>query len=38
VERQTGLAIAGAERSDLIRAAAWALLEQSRARPIPAIH
>jgi hypothetical protein len=37
VERQTGLVPAGPERTDLVRAAAWALLDQARPRPVPAI-
>jgi hypothetical protein len=38
VERQTGLVLAGPERTDLVRAAAWALLFQTQAKPEPAIY
>jgi hypothetical protein len=38
VERQTGLVITGEGRSDLIRAAAWALLHQAQPKPQPAIY
>jgi hypothetical protein len=38
VERQTGLVIVGGDRSDLIRAAAWALLAQAQPKPVPAIY
>ena len=37
VERQAGLMLIG-ERSDLVKAAAWALLTQARPRPVPAIY
>jgi hypothetical protein len=38
VERQTGLVLAGPERTDLVRAASWALLFQTQAKPEPAIY
>lgn len=38
VERQTGLVLAGAHRSDVTRAACWALLFQTQAKPEPAIY
>jgi hypothetical protein len=38
VERQTGLVLVGAKRTDLARAASWALLAQAQPRPVPAIH
>jgi hypothetical protein len=37
VERQTGLVLVGG-RSDLIKAAGWALLAQAQPRPVPRIH
>src|SRR5262249_38090502 len=38
VERQTGLVLAGQGRTDLMRAAAWALLTQTQRRPVPAVY
>jgi hypothetical protein len=38
VERQTGLVLAGPDRTDLVRAASWALLTQAQRRPLPAIY
>jgi hypothetical protein len=38
VERQTGLVLTGPERTDLVRAAAWAVLTSVTPRPVPAIH
>lgn len=37
VERQTGLVVAGPDRTDLVRAASWALLFQTQRKPVPAI-
>jgi hypothetical protein len=37
VERQTGLVLVG-ERSDLVRAAAWALLAEAQPKPMPMIY
>jgi recombinational DNA repair ATPase RecF len=38
VERQTGLVLVGPERTDLVRAASWALLAQAQPKPQPAIY
>jgi hypothetical protein len=37
VERQTGLTLIG-ERSDLVKAAVWALLTQATPKPVPAVY
>jgi hypothetical protein len=38
VERQTGLVLAGPGRTDLVRAASWALLARAQPQPVPAIY
>jgi hypothetical protein len=38
VERQTGLVLASPDRTDLVRAASWALLAQAQPKPVPAIY
>jgi hypothetical protein len=38
VERQSGLVLVGPARTDLVRAASWALLFQTQAKPQPAIY
>jgi hypothetical protein len=38
VERQIGLVLVGPERTDLVRAASWALLAQAQPKPVPAIY
>jgi hypothetical protein len=38
VERQTGLVLVGPDRTDLVRAASWALLAQAQPKPVPAIY
>jgi hypothetical protein len=38
VERQTGLVLVGPDRTDLVRAASWALLAQATPKPEPAIY
>lgn len=38
VERETGLVLAGGERTDLVKAMVWALLAQTENVPVPAIY